>query len=101
METLRLEQGILVSPCPTSWALRIRVSMAAIGSLILIADSLPARLDHPRHLAGQHELSQPASSDAEFLVDAARPPSQGAALAQAHRRRVARQPLQLGARGIA
>src|SRR5436190_13223834 len=97
METLSLEQGMLVSTCPTIWALRMRVSMSAIGSLILIAGSLPARLDHARHLAVQRELAQLDAPEAEFLVHAARPPGQRAAVAQPHRRGIARQPLQLGA----
>src|SRR5688572_10616109 len=101
MEIFSLEQGMLTSTCPTIWALRMRVSMSAIGSLMLIADSLPARLDHAGHLAAHRELAQLDASKAEFLVDAARAPGQRAAVAQPHRRGVARQPLQLGARRVA
>src|SRR6478736_2559961 len=92
---------MLTSSCPTIWALRMRVNMSAIGSVMLIADSLPARLDHARHLAAQRELSQLVAAQAELAVHAARPARQGAAVAQARGRGVARQLLQLGARGIA
>src|SRR6185436_3525188 len=101
METLSLEQGMLVSTCPTIWALRMRVSMSAIGSLMLIGRSLPARLDYARHFAVERELAQLDAPESELLVDAARPPGQRATVAQAHRRGIARQPLQLGARGFA
>src|SRR6185503_5737481 len=101
MEIFSLEQGMPTSTCPTIWALRMRVNMSAIGSLMLIADSLPARLDHTRHFAVQRELAQLDASKTEFPVHAARPAGQRAAVAQAHRRRVARQALQLGARGLA
>src|SRR5580765_2784880 len=101
METLSLEQGMLVSTCPTSWALRMRVSMSAIGSLMLIGRSLPARLDYTRHFAVQRELAQLDAPESELLVYAARPPRQSATVAQAHRRGIPWQPLQLGARRVA
>src|SRR6185503_6695753 len=101
MEIFSLEQGMLTSTCPTIWALRMRVNMSAIGSLMLIADSLPARLDHAGDLAAHRQLAQLDAAEAEFLVDAARAPGERTAVAQPHRRRVARQPLQLGARRIA
>src|SRR5258705_3343417 len=101
MEIFSLEQGMLTSTCPTIWALRMRVNMSAIGSLMLIACSLPARLDHAGHLAAHRQFAQLDAPQAELLVHAARAPGEGATVAQAHRRRVARQPLQLGARRVA
>src|SRR5258706_3437296 len=92
---------MLASTCPTIWALRMRVSMSAIGSLMLIARSLPARLDDARHLAVQSEIAQLDAPEAEFLVHPAWPPGQRATVAQPDRRGIARQPLQLGARGVA
>src|SRR5215208_4144811 len=98
MEALILDAGIDTSVCPTIWALRMRTSMSAIGSLILIQVSLPACLDHARHLAAQCEIAQLISPQAELAVHPARPAGQRAAVAQAHRRGVARQLLQLAAR---
>src|SRR5690349_18787428 len=92
---------MVTSAWPTSWALRMRVSMSEMGSCMLIGFSLPACLDDPRNLAPQGELPQLVAAEAEFAIDAARPPGQRAAIAQPHRRRVARQPLQLGARFLA
>src|SRR3990167_3344001 len=101
MDTFSLDAGITVSVCPTIWALRIRTSMSAIGSLMLIRFSLPARLDHARHFAAQRELPQLVAAEAELAVGAARPAGQRAAVAQPHRRGVARELLQLGARFLA
>src|SRR5260221_3017157 len=101
MEIFSFEQGMLTSTCPTIWALRMRVSMSAIGSVMLIADSLPARLDHAGDLAAQRQFAQLVAPEAELAVHAARPPGEGAAVAQPHRRGVARQLLQLGARRVA
>src|SRR5688572_27415565 len=109
MDTFSLEAGITVSVCPTIWALRMRISMSAIGSLMLIdlslpsslpsslPASLPACLDHAGHLALQGEVAQLVAAEAELAVHAARPAGQCAAVAQSHRRGVARQLLQLGA----
>src|SRR5574340_16405 len=101
MEDFSLEAGITVSVWPTIWALRMRISMSAMGSLMLIRFSLPARLDHARHLAAQREIAQLVAAEAELAIHAARPARQGAAVAQPHRRRVARQLLQLEARFLA
>src|SRR5207302_1252492 len=73
----------------------MRISMSAIGSLMLIDVSLPARLDHAGHLAAQRQLAQLVASQAELAVYAAWSAGQRAAVAQAHRRGVARQLLQL------
>src|SRR5688572_19319619 len=83
---------------PTNWALRMRISMSAIGSVMLMRRSSPAGLDHAGHLALEGELAQLVAAEAELAVHAARPPGHGAAVAQAHGGSVARQLLQLGAR---
>src|SRR6476660_1158413 len=44
IELFSLDAGITVSVCPTIWALRMRISMSAIGSLMLIDLSLPCSL---------------------------------------------------------
>src|SRR5260221_9559061 len=75
----------------------MRVSMSAIGSLMLMQFSLPARLDDAGHFALERQLAQLVAAEPEFAVDAARPPGQCAAVAQPHRRSVARQLLQLDA----
>src|SRR5262245_57364160 len=100
MAAFSWEAGITVSVCPTIWALRMRVSMSETGSVMLIWVSLPARLDHAGHFALEREVAQLVATQAEFLVHAARPAGEGAAAADAHRRRVARQLLQLVARGL-
>src|SRR5262249_41868202 len=94
------EQGMPTSTCPTIWALRMRVNMSEIGSVMLIAPSSPARLDDARHLAAHRELAQLVPRQAELAVDAARPAGQRAAVAQPGRRGVARQLLQLHARRV-
>src|SRR5258708_35314438 len=101
MEIFSLEQGMLTSTCPTIWALRMRVNMSAIGSLMLIADSLPARLDHAGHFAAHRQFAQLDAPQAELLVHAARAPGEGATVAQEHRRSIARQPLQIRERRVA
>src|SRR5262245_61334217 len=73
----------------------MRTSMSAIGSLMLMRSSLPARLDDARHLALEGEIAQLVAREAELAVHAARPAGERAAVAQAHRRGVARQLLQL------
>src|SRR6185503_20332783 len=102
MDALILDAGIATSVCPTIWALRMRTSMSAMGSLILMRFSLPSFLptcfDHARHLAAQREVAQLVAPETEFPVDTARPAGERAAVAQPYRGRVARQLLQLAAR---
>src|SRR5262245_9806596 len=79
----------------------MRISMSAMGSLMLMRSPLPARLDDAGHFALEREVAQLVATEAEFPVHAARPAGQRAAVAQPHRRGVARQLLQLGARFLA
>src|SRR6185369_3092437 len=101
MEIFSFEHGMLTSTCPTIWALRMRVSKSAIGSVMLIRGSLPARLDHAGNLATHRQFTQLDAAEAKFAVHAARAPGQGATVAQPRRRCVARQLLQLGAGRVA
>src|SRR6478672_7664802 len=79
-------------------ALRMRVSMSAMGSLMLISCLLPARLDHPGDLAAHRDLADLVAREAELAERAARAAGDGAAVAKPHGRSVARQRLQLRAR---
>src|SRR3990172_8853218 len=101
MAAFKFEAGICTSIWPTTCALRMRVSMSAIGSLMLIRFSLPTGLDHAGHFAPERELAQLAAREAEFAEYAARPAGERAAVAQAHGRGVARQLLQSQARFVA
>src|SRR5687768_9582340 len=102
MEAFSFEAGIATSVCPTSWALRMRISMSATGSLMLMPDLLPSFLptcfDDPRHFTLQRQVTQLVPGQAELAEHAARPSGEGAAVAQSHRRGIARQLLQLQAR---
>src|SRR5258705_3695366 len=82
-------------------ALRIRVSMSAMGSLMLIYGLLPARLDHAGDLAAHRDLADLVASEAELAERAAGAAGHCTAVAQAHRRSVARHRLDLGARLVA
>src|SRR5512132_2431311 len=82
-------------------ALRMRVSMSAMGSLMLIRFLLPARLDHSGDLAAHGDLADLVARQPELAERAARASGHGAAVAQAHRRGVAGQRLQLRARLVA
>src|SRR5262245_40983457 len=56
------------------FALRIRVSMSAIGSVMVIGPApSPRRLRHARSLSGVRELAQADPAQAELAVHRARP----------------------------
>src|ERR1700682_3486408 len=79
-------------------ALRMRVSMSAMGSLMLMYRLLRARLDHSGNLAAHRDLADLVAPEAELAERAPRAPGHRAAVAQAHGRSVPGQRLQLGAR---
>src|ERR1700748_3570678 len=56
------------SSCIATFALRMRVSMSASGSVIVIGASLPspARLRHARHFAGVDQFAQTHATQAEL-----------------------------------
>src|ERR1700693_4850987 len=82
-------------------ALRMRVSMSAMGSLMLMCALLPARLDHSGDLAAHRDLADLVAPETELAERPARPAGHRAAVAQAHGGGVARQRLQLGSRLVA
>src|SRR5258708_33501633 len=98
MARFTFDAGIRTLTFSVACELRMRVSMSAMGSLMLIYVLLPARLDHSRDLATHGDLADLVAPQTELAERAARTPGHGAAVAKAHRRGVARQRLQLGAR---
>src|SRR5687767_3617662 len=82
MCSLRLDAGIVVLSRCTSDALRMRVNMSAMGSVIMAS---PARLQQARHLAPQAEDPQADAAQLEVAVIAARAPADFAAVAVAGR----------------
>ena len=101
MASFTLEAGMATLTFSVAWALRIRVSMSAMGSLMLIVGLLPARLDHAGDLAAHRDLADLAAREAELAESAARTARDRAAVAQAHGGSVAGQRLELGARLVA
>src|SRR5689334_13234056 len=78
----------------------MRVSISPRGSLIdMDSLSLPARLDHAGYLAGRGEFAQRDARQLELAVIGARTPRHRTAVADARRRRVARQLGKLELRG--
>src|SRR6266540_3100930 len=75
------EVGIVVVSCIALLALRMRVSMSAIGSVCI---SLPARFGHAGDLALVREVAQADPAEAELLVDGARPAAAVAARVLPH-----------------
>src|SRR5215217_2642673 len=78
ISTFCREVGISAVSCSALLALRMRVSMSAIGSVCMVL--LPARLRHARDLPVVRELAQADPAEAELAIDGA-----GAAAAPAAR----------------
>src|SRR6516164_3314083 len=68
-------------------ALRTRVSMSAIGSLVivLLLPFLPASLGHTRNLAVQSELAEAEAANSELAQECARPSTTPASVPMAAR----------------
>src|SRR5262245_21917972 len=99
MDTLSLLEGTATDVFSASCALRMRVSMSAMGSLMLIQCLLlPAGLGHAGNLPAHGDVAQLAAGQPELAVHPARAAGQRAAVAKPHRAAVARQLLQLVAR---
>src|SRR5207247_3424925 len=99
---LTFDDGIVTTARSTICALRMRVSMSAIGSVMLIGSSLlPARLDDAGNLAAHRIFAKLVAAQTELAENAARTTGQRAAVAKPRRVGVARQLLQLEARGEA
>src|SRR5215211_2146871 len=70
--TFCFDDGIFTWSCIAVLALRTRVSMSAMGSVIMVVASSPARLRQTRDLAGVGELSQAHPAEAELAEHRAR-----------------------------
>src|ERR1700683_5291725 len=88
--SLRLEWGISARSWRASAALRMRVSMSAIGSVII---GSPARLDHAGDLAPEREHAKANTAKLELPVVAPAATANLAAAAVTHRE--LRSPIQL------
>src|SRR5271170_4182877 len=66
------ELGIFTVSNIAELALRIRVSMSAMGSVIVMSVLLPTRLSHAGDLTGVHHLTQADTAQAELAVHRAR-----------------------------
>src|SRR5260370_4613319 len=94
ISALRREAGMSTRVCLAVTALRIRVSMSAIGSVIvqlsslnselcsLKSGALPAALRHAGDIAFERELAEAQAAQRELPHVGARPAAQAAAVAQ-------------------
>src|SRR5205823_13205011 len=71
--SLSREVGITALSCMARFALRIRVSMSAIGSVSISPPLLPARLRHAWDHALVSELAEADPAEAELAEDGPRP----------------------------
>src|SRR5688500_9433001 len=69
--SFNFEDGIRTVSCIATLALRIRVSMSAIGSVIVMGAS-PARLGDARYLARVRQLAQADTAQPELAEHGAR-----------------------------
>src|SRR3954447_4166853 len=74
ISTFIFEVGIFTDSCNALFALRMRLSMSAIGS-VSISFLLPARLRHARNHALVSQLAQADPAEAELLEHGARTPA--------------------------
>src|ERR1700686_2744197 len=95
MARFTFDAGTTTLTFSVACALRMRVNMSAMGSLMLIFALLPARLDHSGNLAAHRELANLVAPESELAESAPRTPGHGAAVAKPHGGGVARQRLQL------
>src|SRR6476661_2823481 len=85
MARLTFEAGTNTLGFSVACALRMRVSMSAMGSLMLIYGLLPARLDHAGDLAAHRDLADLVAREAELAERAARAAGGCAAAPGTHR----------------
>src|SRR5689334_13778085 len=97
MARFTFDAGTFTLTFSVACALRMRVSMSAMGSLMLMFSLLPARLDHAGDLAAHRDLADLVAREAEFAECAAGTSRDGAAVAQPHGGCIAGHRLQLGA----
>src|SRR5215831_9058254 len=101
MASFTLEEASCTSLLPAVCPLRMRVSRSAIGSVMLIGRSSPARLRKTWDLAAVGDLPDLHARQAKLAVHASRAPRDGAALPLPRRARIPWQRLQLRLRGCA
>src|SRR5215217_2913347 len=84
--TFCLDDGMLTCSCIATLALRMRVSMSAIGSVIVIGVALPspARLRDAGDLTGVGHLTQANAAQPERAIHAARPAAPTTPRVRAH-----------------
>src|SRR5258705_5941993 len=88
MSALIREAGMSTRVCLAVTALRIRVSISAIGSVISFCSQLsaisllPAALRHTRHVTFERELAEAQAAQRELPHVGARAAAQAAAVAQ-------------------
>src|SRR5947209_8820239 len=75
------DDGMRISSWNATLPLRMRVSMSAIGSVIM---ALPTRLRHAGHFAGVHHLAEADAAQAELAVHRARAAAAPAPRVRAH-----------------
>src|SRR3974390_758796 len=71
-DSFSFEPGIDTVSNWAELAFLMRVSMSAIGSVIVMAAPLPTRLRHAGNLAGVHHRPQADTAQSELAVDRAR-----------------------------
>src|SRR5919109_5638392 len=77
MSALMREFGTATVSWRATWALRMRVSMSAIGSeMFMDRYLLPARLDDARELAVQGQPAEADAAEAELPDEGARTPAE-------------------------
>src|SRR5258708_36242231 len=75
------EAGTATLRFSVACALRMRVSMSEMGSLMLMSSLLPARLDHSGDLAAHGDLADLVAREPELAERAAGAPGDRAAVA--------------------
>src|SRR5579863_10119077 len=101
MAVFRREEASCTSGLPAVWPLRMRVNRSAMGSVMLMRRSSPARLRQSRNLPAARDFADLHPREPELAVHAARTPGDGAAVAVAHLGGIARLRLQLRLRRLA
>src|SRR6266404_1856571 len=86
------DAGTVIVSRRADWPLRMRVSKSPTGSVIMVyGPPLPARLDDAGQSARRRKFSQRQARKLEFAVHGARTARELAPIADARRRRIARQ----------
>src|SRR6185312_9316109 len=99
MAVFTLEEAMVISALRALCPLRMRVRRSAIGSVMLMRRSSPARLGDARDFAAVHDLADLHARESELAVHAAGAARDRAAVALARRARIAGHRLQFRLRG--